>query len=308
MVVFISVVISLLIVSCLVVIRSDDNRKVLEGSTNRRSIDNLDEEVRSRINRGGRPDRFDPDADFRHDREINRGDRPDRFDPDADFRHDREINRGGRPDRFDPDADFRHDREINRGDRPDRFDPDADFRHDREINRGGRPDRFDPDADFRHDREKMKASIEERMKRHHRFHGEDLDIEDHMDKYRMHERYREHHDRPRDIGTMRYSILEKKLTQNADKFTDEEIQSIRQEMDAYLKKENSIPDFHESLKVDRDMLRKIDDKDKRMKKLEEVKEKHKNMRDEHKEQRLAARDLFEAVRQRIDAKLSVELR
>ena len=245
MVVFISVVISLLIVSCLVVIRSDDNRKVLEGSTNRRSIDNLDEEVRSRINRGGRPDRFDPDADFRHDREINRG---------------------------------------------------------------GRPDRFDPDADFRHDREKMKASIEERMKRHHRFHGEDLDIEDHMDKYRMHERHREHHDRPRDIGTMRYSILEKKLTQNADKFTDEEIQSIRQEMDAYLKKENSIPDFHESLKVDRDMLRKIDDKDKRMKKLEEVKEKHKNMRDEHKEQRLAARDLFEAVRQRIDAKLSVELR
>jgi len=224
MVVFISVVISLLIVSCLVVIRSDDNRKVLEGSTNRRSIDNLDEEVRSRINRGGRPDRFDPDADFRHDRE------------------------------------------------------------------------------------KMKASIEERMKRHHRFHGEDLDIEDHMDKYRMHERYRDRHDRPRDIGTMRYSILEKKLTQNADKFTDEEIQSIRQDMDAYLKKENSIPDFHESLKVDRDMLRKIDDKDKRMKKLEEVKEKHKNMRDEHKEQRLAARDLFEAVRQRIDAKLSVELR
>jgi len=172
----------------------------------------------------------------------------------------------------------------------------------------GRPDRYDPDADFRHDREKMKASIEERLKRHHRFHGEDLDIEDHMDKYRLHERYRDRHDRPRDIGAMRYSILEKKLTQNADKFTAEETESIRQDMDEYLKKENSIPDFHESLKGDRDMLRKIDDKDKRMKKLEEVKQKHKNMRDEHKEQRLAARDMFEAVRQRIDAKLSIELR
>lgn len=175
------------------------------------------------------------------------------------------------------------------------------------------------DPDPRHERERdLERARDSRRENHKRFHNShnedmlDMEMEDHMDRYRRSDRHRDRHGHrsehsKRDIGAVRYSVLEKKLNQNLDKFTEDEIATIRKEMNDYLEKENSIGDFHESLQADRDMLRKIDNKEKRLAKLEEIKVKHKAMGVAHKEQRNAARDMFHAVQQKIDAKLSTEL-
>lgn len=114
------------------------------------------------------------------------------------------------------------------------------------------------------------------------------------------------HSQPHNKDMMKYTRLKKKITKNADKFTTEEMNSIKQDMDKYLELINSIPDFQGSIKKEHELHRGMKDKEARKIKFDEIKMKYQMERDKYKGTIDAGKNLFKVIRKKIDKKISTE--
>lgn len=111
--------------------------------------------------------------------------------------------------------------------------------------------------------------------------------------------------RPDDEG--RHAVLRRRIEKHANLFTPAELAEIDEDLRDHKVEEDKLDAARDKLNSQFDAVRDIDDRDKRLARLEQLKDMRNSRRDADRQARDVLREQFQAIRDRLEAKLKTEL-
>jgi hypothetical protein len=114
-------------------------------------------------------------------------------------------------------------------------------------------------------------------------------------------------DRKRPDSEGRHAVLQRRFDKHAHLFTPAELAEIDDEMKEHKKREDKLDAARDKLNSEFDAVRDIDDRDARLARLEQLKQKRAAGRDADRAARDKLREEFQLIRERLEAKLRTEL-